>query len=171
MVRPLFADREEAEAAIERKRGIEFFHVDGHRLAGAGGFIEQVGKKRCSKSSPAMLGKERDVDNAMLGLPAREIEPANRCSGMLDDKEIGARIVLLIMRMLRVELRLQECGLLRVGPIGYGEFFRPRQSIKLREERQVSLGGGTKRETRGSCARPAKWRARAFAFIHVRRRR
>src|SRR5436190_17571734 len=100
MVGAMFAGGRKAKAAVERKRGIEIFHMDGHRLAGAGGLIEQVGKNRGSKSAAAVFGKKCDIDNAMLGCPACEIEPADRYSGMLDDEEIGPRIVLLIMRML-----------------------------------------------------------------------
>src|SRR5215213_1896630 len=134
--------------------------MDRHRLAGARGLIEQVGEKRISEPSAAMRGQQRNVDDAVLGSPARQIQPADRYSSALDDEEVGALIVLLVMAVLRIELRPQERGFLRVRPIRYGELLHARGSVEARQERQVGVGDGAKREARGGGARPAKgWRS------------
>jgi hypothetical protein len=141
--------------------------VDGHGLAGARGLVEQIGKKRTSETSAAMLGDESNVDDAVLGRPAREIEPTNRCSGLLDDEELRARIMLLIVRVLGVELRLKERDFLRVGPIRYGELLHARGGIEARKEWKVGVRYRPKAQTCFSRARPAEGR---IMFAHVSQR-
>ena len=49
--------------------------------------------------------------------------------------------MLLVMRMLGVELHLQERRLLRVGPVGDAQLFQTRRGIEAREKRQIGVGG------------------------------
>ncbi len=51
--------------------------MDRHRLADGGSLIHQVAQQRLAKSLAAMFGQEGDVDDAMLGRPALDIEAAD----------------------------------------------------------------------------------------------
>ena len=55
--------------------------------------------------------------------------------------------MLLVMRMLGVELHLQERRLLRVGPVGDAQLFQTRRGIEAREKRQISVGNGAECQT------------------------
>src|SRR6202022_3108201 len=63
-------------------------------------------------------------------------------------------IVLLVMRMLRVELHVQERGLLLVGPGRDGEFLGAGRGVDSREERPIRIRDRAKRQARAGRACP-----------------
>ncbi|WP_246785160.1 hypothetical protein [Bradyrhizobium sp. S69] len=85
-----------------------------------------------------MLGQQRDIDHAVLGIAAIEIEPSDRFAGAQHDEPRGVRIVALIFGVLRLELHGQERRLLRVGPrhrrklLGAGRRIDPIQKRQTR---------------------------------------
>src|SRR4051812_27481763 len=86
IVDALILDLHEAETMVETHRRVEFFHIDGHRLAGAPGLVEQVAEQRRAQSAAAMLWQERYVHDVVLALPAMEIETAGRRTAALDQQ-------------------------------------------------------------------------------------
>src|SRR5215813_3232009 len=98
------ADLREAQAAIEAERRIELLHMDRQRLAGGGRLVEEILHQRGAEAAAAVLGQERNVDDAVLTLPAIEIEPPYPVVIAQHQEKVGGPIVLLVMRMLRIEL-------------------------------------------------------------------
>src|SRR6266702_1624366 len=68
----------ESEPAVEPHRRIELLDMDRDRLPGHPRLVEEIVQHRGSEALPAMLGQEGDVDDAVLALPAHEVEAADR---------------------------------------------------------------------------------------------
>ena len=78
-------------------------------------------EQRRPDAAVAEFGHERDVDDADFVLLARDVEPPGRLAVHEDDVERRARVVLLVVGVLGVELHLDEHGLLRGVPLHRGE--------------------------------------------------
>ena len=90
-----------------------------------------------------MLGHERDVDDADLVVPARDVEPADRLAVDLDHVE-GRRVVVLpVVRVLRLELLLHERRLLLVAPVDELQLLLARRGVDAEEKVAVARLGGS----------------------------
>jgi hypothetical protein len=78
-------------------------------------------QQRRPDAAVAELGQQRDVDDADLVVPAVEVETTGRLPADENDVERRARIVLLMLHVLDIELHGDECGLLFVVPGYRGE--------------------------------------------------
>ena len=104
-------------------------------------------------------------------LARHEDKPADRRYSMQNQEPIGVAIMSLPMRVLRIELLLQERELLRVGPCHHRQFFPPRRRIDAREERQVGIVDGAEGQAGGRRAGPAEGDGFVFLSDHACRPR
>lgn len=76
--------------------GIQFVDVDRHGFAGVGCFVQQVAQQSFANTLAATLRQQRDVDDAMLGRPAFDIEAADVADLERDDQPVGVGIMRLM---------------------------------------------------------------------------
>ena len=115
-----------------------------------------------------MLGQKRDVDNGMFVHIAQKIEPADRRALAFDHQKLRVVEVLLVMRVLRLELLLQEGGLLPLRPGRDGEFLGTRRRVEAGEKRQVGVRDRPESQPRLRGARPAEGRCCIGRVLWVR---
>ena len=117
-----------------------------------------------------MLGKEGDVDDAMLARPALDVKAADVFAFTHRHQPVGLRIIFLVMRMLQLELRVEKRGLLRVGHGGDdSQFLGAGRGIDSHEERQVGIGDGAEGQANIGRADPSE--RDEPGSVHLRRLR
>ena len=94
----------------------------------------QFAQHRRPDAAVAELWQERDVDDADLVLFTRDVESPGLLAVHEDDVERRARVVLLVVGVLRVELHLDERGLLVVIPRHRGELLFARARVQRQEK-------------------------------------
>ena len=93
-----------------------------------------------------VLGQQSDVDDADLVRFARDVKPPGRLAVHEDDVERRARVVLLVVGVLRVELHRHERGLLRGIPLHCGELGLASTRVDREEKRAVVRDDGPQRD-------------------------
>ncbi len=77
----------------------------------------------------AMCGQERDVDDANLAFPTRDIQPPECDAALLDDLKRRTRIMSAVMRALGLELHPAESLFFGFAPTRDRQFLGPRAGV------------------------------------------
>src|ERR1700759_1092515 len=89
----------EPKPPIKPHRRIVFLDMNRDVFTGGGGFLHEVAQQRFAKSPAAMLRQEGDVDDAVLGRPALDVETSDILTGVARHQPVSFRIIFLVMRM------------------------------------------------------------------------
>ena len=130
----------EAEPLVEALGRVVVLDVDRHRLLRGLAFGEDLRHEHPPDAAAADLGDERDVDDPDVLLAAIDVEPADGPSLQLDDQERAAGVVLLVVRLLRRELHVEEPAFLLVGPRNGPQFVFAGRAVEISQERHVIVG-------------------------------
>jgi hypothetical protein len=81
-----------------------------------------------------MFRQKRDIHDADLAFPMRQIQSPDRLPRSFDYLKGRAGIILPVMGRLRIELSPAENSFLFVAPAGHGQFLSARARIKPRQK-------------------------------------